>query len=68
MEKEDLENIDLQEDTAKVKNKRKVLRKVKRKKSKRNIDEEKDKEPSTEDIETLENYQVLSNIISKKDI
>ena len=35
MEKEDLENIDLQEDTAKVKNKRKVLRKVKRKKSKR---------------------------------
>ena len=58
MELENDENIDPQdaEPCPKAKGKRKVLRKVKRKKIKR--DSEDELEPSKEDVEALNAYQV----------
>ena len=51
MYEENAENIDPEEDTPKNKNKRKVLRKIKRKKSKKVCDE-------TKDDDGLQNFQV----------
>ena len=56
MDEENLENIDPEEDLSKPKTKKKILRKVKKKKSRKNVEEE--KEPSQEDIETLNKFQV----------
>ena len=56
MDEENLENIDPKEDLSKPKAKKKILRRVKKKKSRKNVEEE--KEPSQEDIETLNKFQV----------
>jgi len=58
MDEENLENIDPEEDLSKPKTKKKILRKVKKKKSRKNVEEE--KEPSQEDIETLNKFQACS--------